>query len=202
MNTRGTHRVFVDRGACFARRPGGTMKLRTLGILAALLMVLAGCGDDDDDKGDSARDGGSAGASAGKGDDAGMSSSNAGSSGASSGSGGASAGSGGSAAGSGSSGPTMSGVAGSTRVDALTDDDKQKLCDWGAHLPGLGVEKQCPDDSVVVASVDTGQDCIDALDVTDCSVTVSQYEACIEAQLAEPCEFFFAACDALFSCGP
>jgi hypothetical protein len=96
----------------------------------------------------------------------------------------------------------MSGVASSTRLDALTDADKQKLCDWGAHLPGLGVEKECPDGSTVEASVDTGQDCIDSLSVSDCSATVSQYEDCIQAQLADPCVFFVAACDPIFSCGP
>lgn len=184
------------------------MTLRSLGILAAfLLAAAAGCGDDDDKSDGTGTSGhggggGSSGSSAlaGAGSTAGSGGASAGSGGASAGSGGAGAGSGGASAGSGSTGPTMSGVAGSTRLDALSDGDKQKLCAWGAALPGLGMEKECPDGSTVEASVDTGQDCIDALDVSSCAATVAQYEACIEAQLANPCEFFVSACDPIFAC--
>jgi hypothetical protein len=101
----------------------------------------------------------------------------------------------------GSGGASSSGVALSTRLDGLSASDKQKLCAWGATLPGIGVEMPCPDGSTVEAEVLTGQECIDALDAaSDCPATAGEFEACIHAQLDDACELFQPECNPIFAC--
>jgi len=201
------------------------MKNATTAILALLLCAAAGCGGDDDMGGEAGAGGssggggagsgtsGGAGASAGAGGNAGLAGSagrggamgTAGTAGGGAGRGGSGAGTGGRGAGTGgsagSTGGSSSGVATSTRLDGLSASDKQKLCAWGATLPGIGVEMPCPDGSTVVAEVLTGQECIQALAAaTDCAATAGQFEACIHAQLDDACEFFLPECDPIFAC--
>jgi hypothetical protein len=202
------------------------MKQTIVTVLAVSLCVAAGCGGDDDDTGSaggggggssgaaggvSAGSGGGSGTSAGSGaaGGAGMTMGVAGrAAGAAAGSGGtAGSGSGspgtggGTAGGGGSMGSSTSGVAASTRLDGLSASDKQKLCAWGATLPGVGEEMPCPDGSTVEVEVLTGQECLQSLDAAnDCPATVGQFEACIDAQLDEPCQLFPSACNPIFAC--
>ena len=68
-------------------------------------------------------------------------------------------------------------------------------------MPGLGMEVACPDGSTVVAEVEVGDACVDSLSgVSDCAATAGEFEACIQAQLDDPCEFFVSACDPIFAC--
>jgi hypothetical protein len=195
------------------------MKRTILAILALFLCFAAGCGGDDDGGGGGSGEAGGANAGSGGGSGTSAESGAAGGaamtmgaagragagtagSGGIGGNGGGSPGtSGGTAGGGGSTGSSASGVPASTRLDGLSASDRKKLCAWGATLPGVGEEMPCPDGSTVEVEVLTGQECLQSLDAAnDCPATVGQFEACIDAQLDEPCQLFPSACDPIFAC--
>jgi hypothetical protein len=105
--------------------------------------------------------------------------------------------SGGSTGSGGSSGPTSSGVQGSKRLDALTTDEKKKLCDFEAQrFGGYGQSIDCGGGNSLDADP-SQQDCISNWPTT-CAATVNQAEACSkDATCANPIP---QSCAAIFQC--
>jgi hypothetical protein len=94
-------------------------------------------------------------------------------------------------------GATTSGVSGAKRLDALTLDEKKKLCDFQAQLlGGYGASKDCGGGNTIDADASQA-DCL-AKAPTTCAVTVSQAETCVKAiSCADPIP---ASCAPLFQC--
>jgi hypothetical protein len=90
-----------------------------------------------------------------------------------------------------------SGVTGSKRLDALTTDEKMKLCDFtAALLGGYGASKDCGGGVTLDANASQA-DCV-AKAPTTCAAIVSQAEACAKgATCADP---FPAVCAPLLQC--
>lgn len=105
--------------------------------------------------------------------------------------------SGGSTGSGGSSGATSSGVQGSKRLDALTTDEKKKLCDFQAqHFGGYGHSIDCGGGNSLDADP-SQQDCISNWPTT-CAATVNQAEACSkDATCADPIP---QSCAPIFQC--
>lgn len=97
----------------------------------------------------------------------------------------------------GSTGSTTSGVQGSKRIDALTMDEKKKLCDFQAqHFGGYGKSIDCGGGNSLSAD-DSQADCLSNWP-TNCAMTVTQAEACTkDATCSDPIP---ASCAPLFQC--
>jgi len=97
----------------------------------------------------------------------------------------------------GTSGSSTSGVQGSKRLDALTTDEKKKLCDFQAqHFGGYGHSIDCSDGTSLSAD-DSQADCVSQWPTT-CSMTVTQAEACTkDSTCADPIP---DSCAPLFQC--
>ena len=92
----------------------------------------------------------------------------------------------------------MSGVDGTKRLDALTPDEKKKLCDFEVLHPfgGYGKSVTCPSGTVLTASADQAA-CLATFRMT-CPVTVWEAEACA---LAVTCDDLIpAACAPFAAC--
>jgi hypothetical protein len=161
---------------------------RGVGVLVIGFAVAGaiGCASDGSGPGGS---GGTGGSSTGKGGTTG--------SGGSTGKGGT-AGPGG-ASGSGGTGGTSatSGVTGTKRIDSLTTTEKQQLCDWTApHFGGYGMSIDCGNGTTL--SADPSQAYCVASTPTNCPMTVSAYETCVnDSSCADPLP---ASCAPLLSC--
>ena len=80
-----------------------------------------------------------------------------------------------------SGGGSSSGVTGSKRIDSLTDAEKVSICDWTANkLGGYGHVTDCGNGLTLDAPTSQA-DCTSTAP-TNCAATVSQYEACLNAQ--------------------
>ncbi len=92
---------------------------------------------------------------------------------------------------------TTSGVSGSKRLDALTNDEKGKLCDFtAAHFGGYGKSIDCGGGNTLDAAASQAE-CIAAAP-TACAATVAQAEQCLTAQsCANPLP---PACVPIFQC--
>jgi len=65
-----------------------------------------------------------------------------------------------------------------TRLDALTPEQKAALCDWVAQLyGGYGKQLSCGQFETIYGPT-TQQDCVDNMTATSCPATVSDSEAC------------------------
>jgi len=97
----------------------------------------------------------------------------------------------------GTSGSTTSGVQGSKRLDALTTDEKKKLCDFQAqHFGGYGKSIDCGGGLTLDADASQA-DCVSQWP-TNCAMTVSQAEACTrDAKCSDPLP---ESCAPIFEC--
>ena len=97
----------------------------------------------------------------------------------------------------GTSGSTTSGVQGTKRLDALTADEKKKLCDFQAqHFGGYGKSIDCGGGLTLDADASQAE-CVSAWP-TNCAMTVSQAEACSrDAKCSDPLP---DSCAPIFEC--
>ena len=97
----------------------------------------------------------------------------------------------------GTNGSTTSGVQGSKRLDALTTDEKKKLCDFQAQrFGGYGSSIACGSDLTLEADASQAE-CVSNWP-TNCAMTVSQAEACArDAKCSDPLP---ASCAPLLAC--
>jgi len=80
----------------------------------------------------------------------------------------------------GGNGPGASGVASNKRLDSLTDAEKAAFCDWSnAKLGGYGTTMDCGGGITIDAAASQAECIADA--PTNCSATVGQAEACLNA---------------------
>jgi hypothetical protein len=97
----------------------------------------------------------------------------------------------------GTTGSTTSGVQGSKRLDALTADEKKKLCDFQAqHFGGYGKSIDCGGGNTLDADASQAE-CVSQWP-TSCAMTVSQAEACSRDATCD--DFIPASCAPLFDC--
>ncbi len=69
----------------------------------------------------------------------------------------------------------------------LTQSERQQLCDWTANVGGgYGTSVVC-DGGLVVSNFADQQACLDAFLGACSTVTVSDWEACRDAEVANPC---------------
>jgi hypothetical protein len=95
-----------------------------------------------------------------------------------------------------------SGVDGNKTIVTMTDAEKNDFCEWAiATQGGAGTVHQCDGFTLTVQTV---AECVaDFADfMANCSATVSQGEACVNAIAAAPCMPATTACEAIFACIP
>jgi hypothetical protein len=157
------------------------MKLnRGVGVLLVGLAVTGavGCGSGDGGTGGSTGGSGAGGNGTGKGGTTGT--------GGTTGSGGA-----------GGAGGATSGVTGTKRIDALTTTEKQQLCDWTAqHFGGYGMSIDCGNGNSL--SADASQAYCVSSTPTNCPMTVSAYETCVNDTSCS--DLLPASCAPLLTC--
>ena len=91
-----------------------------------------------------------------------------------------------------------SGVQGSKQFGALSDDEKKMVCDFAAaKLGGYGHSVDCGDGSTLDAPYANQAECL-ADAPANCTLTVSQYEQCINDQSCT--DQIPASCVPLFQC--
>jgi hypothetical protein len=153
---------------------------RGVGVLVIGVAVLGvvGCGSS---SGGSDAGGGTGGSGTGKGGTTGS----------------AGAGPGGATGSGGAGGMSTSGVTGTKRIDALTTAEKQQLCDWTAqHFGGYGNSIDCGNGNSL--SADSSQAYCVSSTPTNCPMTVSAYETCVNDTSCS--DLLPASCAPLLSC--
>ena len=97
----------------------------------------------------------------------------------------------------GTTGSTTSGVQGSKRLDALTADEKKKLCDFQAQrFGGYGKSIDCGGGNTLDADA-SQTECVSQWP-TNCAMTVSQAEACSRDSTCD--DPIPASCAPIFQC--
>ena len=86
-------------------------------------------------------------------------------------------------------------------IGALTDDEWVQICDWeAARLGGYGHRPGCESNFTVMAPPDQAT-CVAAVKITfPCRLIVSDFEACIDERVEDPCALRFPACDPIGIC--
>ncbi|MFZ5889978.1 MAG: hypothetical protein ACOY0T_02830 [Myxococcota bacterium] len=85
-----------------------------------------------------------------------------------------------------------------TRLDALTLEQRKALCDYAAsQFGGYGKNKECSGGLTLEAPADQAE-CLEDYTYTNCSVTVAQAEQCVREQSCTT--LVPASCQGLLSC--
>ncbi len=86
-------------------------------------------------------------------------------------------------------------------IGALTDDEWGKLCDWEAYrLGGYGSRPDCDSNFAPMAPADQAT-CVGIVRITfECHLIVSDFEACIDERVENPCALTFPACEPIGKC--
>jgi hypothetical protein len=86
-------------------------------------------------------------------------------------------------------------------IAALTDDEWAKICDWEAdRLGGYGHNADCEANFVPMVPPDQAT-CVTAIHITfPCDLIVSDFEACIDERVEDPCALNFPACTPIGIC--
>ena len=159
-------------------------------VVALALTAPLGCGSSSSGTGSGGASGTASGGSSGTASGGASGTASGGSSGTASG-GASGAGSGG------TTGSTTSGVQGSKRLDALTADEKKKLCDFQAQrFGGYGKSIDCGGGNTLDADA-SQTECVSQWP-TNCAMTVSQAEACSRDSTCD--DPIPASCAPIFQC--
>ena len=105
----------------------------------------------------------------------------------------------------GTGGVTGSGVSPTKTLTELTAAEDTLLCDWAAaHFGGYGHKEDCPDPRLAYWAPPDLETCLSSM-ATTCTATVADYESCMIAVTADPCNgttiFGTAPCAGLSRCG-
>jgi hypothetical protein len=86
-------------------------------------------------------------------------------------------------------------------IGTLTDDEWAKICDWEAdRLGGYGHRPDCESNFAPMAPVDQPT-CVSIVRIIfPCDLIVSDFEACIDERVDDPCALNFPACDPIGVC--